>query len=450
MRPAMPIVRGLLLAAFFFLSPAFAADPVPGYVISSTTSHNDFDTSACGGSSSCRNACLNKAGTILESAALACIAVLPQSFVNGAGQTVTSPYGTPHEVYYKRTGLSDIRYVGLSFTATLVCADGSLPVNGTCPDAPPPVNCSDTVGKTYSAEFVPGTQGSVINVDGCQYVYQGGAACIRIGSGNWTCFYVGNGNEAADGAVPATEPKPTDENADTNCVSKDGKQICVEQTAENCGTINGEYYCGENLPDTGECTFLPGGSYICSSDAPMPTTSDGGTMQPDGQFTTNDPATGTVQEWQYFNAGGGGGGVPDASGAETAQNTADMAADIEELKQGQCGGPNQPPCATEIDETGTPGPVGSGEFDGLLEATGIDGLAQGIGDSVTMDAPTWAPVLPEAQACQTITLAWGNAFTIFPDESQCAKLESIKEQLAYMLYLLTAFYLFSLAIRKPT
>jgi hypothetical protein len=95
--------------------------------------------------------------------------------------------------------------------------------------------------------------------------------------------------------------------AGEDCPSNAG--ICIEQEEPNCGTFNGTQVCLDDAPP-GDCTMLPGGSYICDADAPdssKPVDSDGDPEQPDYGFDNNVP-DGT--------SSGGGGPAPGSGGVD--------------------------------------------------------------------------------------------------------------------------------------
>lgn len=95
-------------------------------------------------------------------------------------------------------------------------------------------------------------------------------------------------------------PEPQTLDSEANCLATSGGAICVSKSTKNCGTVNGERVCLDEVPP-GECMLLSSGGAICDSTAenvpkdemgePLPPTAttsstSGGSSSDPGDTTT--------------------------------------------------------------------------------------------------------------------------------------------------------------------
>lgn len=168
------------------------------------------------------------------------------------------------------------------------------------------------------------------------------------------------------------------------------------------------------------------------------TVTPGSTQTGTTTITEHIDSDGNVTNRTVVNHGGGGqgaGGV--APGDQEPQFT--------------CGGPGQPPCRVEFDESDMPDDPGGDQFSGLLDGTGIDSLIDGLASPPTMPSINPLPDLPDGGGvCQTVTLRWRSWSLTFPDAEQCAKLHQMQEYLAWALYILTVYGIFAMVTKKES
>jgi len=249
------------------------------------------------------------------------------------------------------------------------------------------------------------------------------------------------------------------------CVtSQKGNTVCIDPQVPNCGTVNGTSICLDHIPD-GACTIIAGGSYVCDNDInansvpPRPSLPNTPTVPILPEIVIDPPVIGggTVSKIDFWSPGAlqngtttDNPGAPttiniDTSGIISAQNATTNA--VNNVKTSVDGLAADVADGVGIDETGTP--TGSDNmFDGLLSGTGIDDFISGLSNQPTMadhgiDA---LDLMPSAGACQSITMTFFNKTISIPSASGCASLQAVKDILAWVVYIATAYTLVMIAL----
>jgi hypothetical protein len=180
------------------------------------------------------------------------------------------------------------------------------PVTGLCEDPPQPCP-EDRQGDQVVMNFeaLTGTAVPAFCSSNCNYVPV--ASDRNFAVGNFTC-----GATLPAGAcnffqqVFEIQEEELDDGQEQRCGVINGQTVCTSQSQQNCGTINGQEVCVAAVPE-GNCTVIPGGSYICDSTAPNQPTAPGDPetpATPDVQFSQVDPATGASdREVNYYGSG---------------------------------------------------------------------------------------------------------------------------------------------------
>lgn len=93
---------------------------------------------------------------------------------------------------------------------------------------------------------------------GCEVV-KVGAGMTSPDSGHWFggIRYTGQSCTGTPDATP---------NSTANCVATASGAVCVDKSAKNCGSFNGERVCLDTIP-AGNCTILASGGAVCESSA---------------------------------------------------------------------------------------------------------------------------------------------------------------------------------------
>lgn len=63
-------------------------------------------------------------------------------------------------------------------------------------------------------------------------------------------------------------------NPEDGITASGGTTLAFEQDQPNCGTVNGERFCAESIPDTGKCTLMGGDGYVCGAQGEFPVVPD--------------------------------------------------------------------------------------------------------------------------------------------------------------------------------
>lgn len=238
--------------------------------------------------------------------------------------------------------------------------------------------------------------------------------------------------------------------------SPDGDAIClgVPETDMNCGRINDQFVCLDSAP-SGECHYLPGGSYVCAtnpgeSPAPsdIPDTGDGETPREpdlhggDGIKEIHGWGPGAMESSQGQPAGGGGSGGGSGENAVTndllkgvAKETT-LQAVLRRLREG-----------LSIDEGSTSSEIGD-PFGGAREA--LDDAEESIGLGVEVDAvelPDLGGIVPPA--CQQLTIEVQGENVTIPSAEGCDAMTALRNLLAWLFGMGTAIYIFRLAMKEP-
>ena len=237
---------------------------------------------------------------------------------------------------------------------------------------------------------------------GCTFNADGPS--ISMGGG-WAGSYTASG-----ACSPDVSPEPA---TGLNCLSTGTVQYCVDPGAsENCGTINGEYVCLENVPQ-GNCMFLAGGSAVCTDGSQ--------TDPPDETFTDGDGNTYDIYtDGQTGGTSGGNGTSAGTDNTTGAGSGASSGGTGDGDGEGDCDGANcqgeLPGDNENVDDFGTlfsnfygrvegspiissfsglPGSVGAGSCEGFSS----DPIAALDGTTLTIDAhcTLWPEVLPLLQ-----------------------------------------------------
>jgi len=260
--------------------------------------------------------------------------------------------------------------------------------------------------------------------DGCRYQSDGGAVIYMGAVDARSLTYTANAVECTVGQDADTQELVL---PGKQCLTDSyGNQLCLEDKNTNCGEFNGSPVCVEDIPTDGTCTLLGGGGFICDDPQTPPDNVDGTPQNEVG--TLDDPLTGN--QGIIYDAGGG------ADAQKIFQNNQDL----------------------KIDETGTPTGTDT-MFDKALDLTGLDTLLAGIGGEGegggvagaggSVDISVLGFELPDTATCQSITSTWRGQTIVFPGADGCIKLDKFRSIMGWMFYILTAFYLVSLATRKP-
>ncbi len=308
-----------------------------------------------------------------------------------------------------------------------------------------PLQCE---GNDTNTTILSGSSGGVpssVCYTGCTY-NQSGPSISFSGSGSWEGKY--NGTTAScsfdDAAVPDTPD---------NCISSSsGNLACYDVADQNCGSFNGEPFCVADVA-ANNCLTSSNGSAMCATGSPnAPDNGIAGTPAiPDDSFSlggNNGSGTGI----DYFSPGT----VSSASNsadfdpnanppADPPPTVCDPATDPNGCQSpAECGTSSTPPCAVLVDESGTP--VGS---DSMFQNDVGQSLIDNISTDAGFSSPTLIPALPSAGDCQTIAITWGNVSRNIPSSLMCSRIETFKGLLSWFFYILTAFFLFTLATRRP-
>jgi len=206
-----------------------------------------------------------------------------------------------------------------------------------------------------------------------------------------------------------------------NCItSQSGKEVCFNSAEKNCGTVNGQSVCVDSAPP-GNCEFIGASdSMVCVTDRNNPTAApnnQGGLGPTVNTYYQQD--TSVVLSGDSYYGTQGTGTVHDNTGQPATQDGSET---------------------PDLNGDGLPD-YGGHQYDGALGKTGLDGLKNGMQDGVDWDGPGFQPVLPEYAACQQITLTLLKHTVTIPNATWCGVLEQIKAGLAYLLYVMTVFYL---------
>lgn len=313
-----------------------------------------------------------------------------------------------------------------------------------------PEECSAQTGSQVSQTGTGGIDSSPdsIDVDGCQYTNTGGIGAEFPSDGTWANTYTSNGSVTQEGDGDGDTATPLEDTGGQNCISSGDSQVCYSPMNENEGTLNGEHIDLSKL-DPSKGTFLPGGSYVGGSDAPAPQNSDGSPADPDAVISVSDGEGGS-DKYNYHQNGGGTVSSSNAD-AVTAGATTSAAQSLDEIEKGICGIPGKPECNVKVNEAGTPDGSGvSAETDAAIAGTGIDDFISNLGQGITPDVLDPVFTLPTATSCQTLSFSWRGTSIAVPDVDWCARLETTKGIIAYMLYFLTAIGIFEIVMRRPT
>ena len=344
------------------------------------------------------------------------------------------------------------------------------PSNGECLEEP---QASCPTGERQ--KFHSDTSGSMptdVCSNGCWYTAeQDQMVMMDITNGGWVSEFTSTGaqcalqtGESGGGGSPEDCiidsqgnyfcPGDTQTAAAPNCIESVGFEACInQQDPQNCGYINNHPVCFNDVPD-GECTFIPGGSYICASDNPDPfqlptppapnTGTPGVPVSPDVIMSGNNiegPDNYFYYDETTVNNSSGSGGAPGPDSYESG---------------GQGGGcePGSPDCPAHIDEEGVPESSGTSDnqrFDETL--TGLENLAGDLSDigsggaQIMSDPPTSLVDLdglfPPVAACQNPSLAFFGQQITF---DICEELLWLRDFMAWVFYLITAFGIFHIAM----
>ena len=354
------------------------------------------------------------------------------------------------------------------------CPPGQEPgigPNGECA-TPPQAQCP--IGERLmfhsdTAEAMP----TLVCSNGCWYeAQQDQIVTMDIDNGGWVSEFVSNGNQCAlqgqepGGGGPPEDciidsqgnyfcPGDTQPGAAPNCIAGGGFEACIDQqNPQNCGYINNYPVCFNDVPE-GECTFIPGGSYICASENPDPaqfptppapnTGTPGVPATPDVTMSGDNPSG--PNNYYYYdettvNNSSGTGGAPGPGSYEQGGS------------QGSGCEPGSPDCPAHIDEEGVPESSGTADnqrFDEVL--TGLEDLAGGLSDigsgstQIMADPPASLidldGLFPPVAACQNPSLSFFGQQIVF---DICEELIWLRDFMAWVFYLLTAFGIFHIAM----
>ncbi len=92
---------------------------------------------------------------------------------------------------------------------------------------------------------------------------------------------------------------------------------------------------------------------------------------------------------------------------------------------------------------------GGEQYKDYLDGTGIDGLISDLGSDDPGLFSFSSPISNMSSGCQSITTNFGNKVFTFPGNDGCQRLEQLKDIFAFVLYVLTAYSIFEIAIRRP-
>ena len=439
--------------AFFFSSPLYA-----GYVLMGVYTTHQAASDACKAHRNhpATNQLCHAASNTLDGTLDACSL---QDILYHDGDS--GNYGVP--------GIWPDRY---AFISTEDCG-------GQCPQGQQPIGpgglcvaqSSCPVGEkekfhSDTAELMP----TDVCSNGCWYTaVQDQMVMMDIDNGGWVSEFTSTGEQCAlqagesGGGGPPENciidsqgnyfcPGDTQPGAAPNCIAGGGFEACIDQQdPQNCGYINNYPVCFNDVPE-GECMFIPGGSYICASDNPdpfqfpTPPGPNAGTpgipATPDVTMSGDNP-DGPDHYFYYdettVNNSSGTGGAPGPGSYGDGQ--------------GGCQ-PGSPECPAHVDETGVPESSGTPDNQRFEEApTGLEGLADELTDigsgstSIMADPPASLVDLdglfPPVAACQNPSLAFFGQQISF---DICEELAWLRDFMAWVFYLLTAFGIFQIAM----
>lgn len=390
-------------------------------------------------------------------------------------RTCPSQTTTPGATYYSRCTSTD-PWVQITASAALCPAD---PCPVTSVDSPPDFVGNGTVSGTTgplcyggcvvtpSADVEVGlciTINSQDNKKGCKpdtvvALKRSGGACPADSTQRRD--FIGTLHSVTDesGNTYTFDPQEP-----TNCVSGNGKNICLETDPDkDCGTVNGETVCvpksqrnnkEATKPDK-VCTDVDGKAYCISRDK---------ANEPDKPPAPSEPAAGKITKGEpgskisegeangttinVYNSPSQSGSSSGGSGSGGSSGTSGSSGTGTETGTGSCGGSGQPSCAVRIDETGTPSTASA--FSTESYSTATTGASTSIENKMAETDPLsgWGglssvmgiiPVLPYGE-CQSITFeVWGGRSVTFPGQRACVGLEKLKTYEAYFLYVVTIF-----------
>jgi len=195
------------------------------------------------------------------------------------------------------------------------CTGGTInTTTGECELAP---TCETPAG-TENFYSGPGTAPGSLCVDGCSYTPSGGVS-VSI-SGYFGASYVTEG-----GSCTGTEDAdPDPEDLGLNCIFDGTQEFCADtNSTENCGTLNGEYVCLDDVPP-GNCLLTASGQAIC--DGTIPGATPTGTIDNgDGPFNVYGDgaggASGTQTGTDNGNANDQGSGTGEGDGEGSTVET---------------------------------------------------------------------------------------------------------------------------------
>lgn len=295
------------------------------------------------------------------------------------------------------------------------------------------------------------------------YTYTSGSVCMQNCNATSTAINIGaaasglptiyqfrslgtscGANTTNASPIPETPVTATDPDEPLNIACTGSMDNCVIPMKPNCGYVNGEFRCLGTTLQQGGCAELESGAVMCTSDAPVETLPNNGTLgqpaTPDRTWEQSvDRDAGTMTTINYYNS-------------TTTQNSTNYGGgDGNGDGEVSCGGPGQPQCRVDIDETGTPTSSGIDSGDDP-DWSGMGDQLEGASGTGHLDGWNPAEALPEVPSgsCETIEVTFVAPFTgqtiqgTFPTPMLCTLLDKIKAAIGFVL---VAFTVFSIAKR---
>ncbi len=249
-----------------------------------------------------------------------------------------------------------------------------------------------------TADTKEALDGATACINGC--LYEGAGVIIESPSG-----FNRTGQSTGQSCTAGNSPGEAEAGDGVACIIGESSNVtCIANGfPENCGTFNGDQICLGDAPP-GDCTFLPGGSFVCGGGAgePMPDTTppvpgDGeppSPVPPDVTIHDGDGGPGQVGVW--LGDSGDTSGTDTLSGtpadrlgqAETNRKLGEIREGIQDLLEGE-GVPTSAPPGLGNDDGG------GGEQAGAIG----DGLGDGGGVIGNLLSYNFSPLVSTSYTC---------------------------------------------------
>lgn len=219
-------------------------------------------------------------------------------------------------------------------------------------------------------------------------------------------------------------------------VGQTGVQVCFDAVASGCGTVNGQMFCADDLPDRGRCEFLANGSFICDGSSPP--------RPPHPDAPVDGSGAPAASDTVLIDLDGSGGGGPGRYSVGQGSPTGSGDGDRNLGEPGTCTpDPNDPASCgnlVKIDESGTPygeADVGGGDGLAALDAQ-VEGIDGGLPDDFPAP-PEWRWGIGGGQSCTGIPWSFRSAGGTWAGYCQFWD-GTVKPALAFFLALLTVIH----------